>query len=306
MYKKLLVATDDLTACDAPVVVAAQLAAQYKARLLVLHALESPYSAHTRHIVKHFKTGEEILGSTEYVDVVKQELTKACAEALQPHGDYEVKVTPGVPWEEILRWARSQKADLVILGPHSKRAEEKGVVRVRGAIGSTAEGVIMHERYPVMIVNRVVPADKLQFRKIMVCVDFSKASESALQFAALTAKEHNSKLVVFHMVPVPGSRTYPQEELERDIVRLKEKLRKFAGDILKEVEHEWVVWEGTSPRVEILKSARERDIELIVMGSHEKEKEDRWYVGSAVEQVSSRSICPVVVVTKPRAAAHGL
>jgi nucleotide-binding universal stress UspA family protein len=306
MYKKLLVATDELTACDAPVVVAAQLAGQYKAKLLILHALESPYSAHTRHIVKHFKTGEEILGSSEYVDLVRQELTKACGEALQTYGDYEVKVTPGVPWEEILRWARSEKVDLVIVGPHSRRADEKGVVRVRGAIGSTAEGVVLHERYPVMIVNRVVPAEKLQFRQIMVCVDFSKTSGSALKFAALTAKEHNSKLVVFHMVPVPGSRTYPQEELERDIARLKEKLQGFAGDTLEAVEHEWVVWEGTSPRVEILKCARERDIELIVMGSHEKEKEDRWYVGSAVEQVSSRSICPVVVVTKPKAAEHAL
>lgn len=306
MYKKLLVATDELKACDAPVVTAAKLAEQYRAKLLILHTLESPYSAHTRHIVKHFKTGEETLGSTEYVDLVRQELTKACSEVLQTHGDYEVKVTPGVPWEEILRWARSEQVDLVIVGPHTRRADDKGVVRVRGAIGSTAEGVIMHERYPVMIVGRVVPADKLQFRKIMVCVDFSNTSESALKMAALTAKEHNSKLIVFHMVPLPGSQRYPQEELERDIVRLKDKLQKFAGETLEAVDHEWVVWEGTSPRVEILKCAREKDIELIVMGSHEKEKEDRWYVGSAVEQVSSRSICPVVVVTKPKAAAQGL
>jgi nucleotide-binding universal stress UspA family protein len=53
--------------------------------------------------------------------------------------------------------------------------------------------------------------------------------------------------------------------------------------------------------LEILQYARDNNVDLIAMGSHTKDKADRWYVGSAVEQVSARSICPVVVVTKPSA-----
>lgn len=306
MYKKILVATDLLDACDAPVVTAAKLAEQHEAKLLILHTLESPYSGIYRQYVKHFETGEEIVSNTEYMGAVRAAFTKACGEALRAYGNYEVKVTPGVPWEQILKWARSEKVDLVVLGPHTKRAEERGVKRGRGAIGSTVEAVITRERYPVMIVNRLVSADKLKFRNVMVCVDFSKACESALQFAVLKAKKHASKLVLFHMAPLPRSRRYPQEELEADIERLKEKLQEFSGDTLENIEYEWIVWEGTFPHVEILKCARYKDVELIVMGSHTKEKEDRWYVGSAVEQVSSRSICPIVVVTKPKAARHAL
>ena len=52
-----------------------------------------------------------------------------------------------------MRWAREISTDLIILGPHSTRAEEKGVVRTIGKIGSTVEGVIMRENCPVMIVN---------------------------------------------------------------------------------------------------------------------------------------------------------
>lgn len=37
------------------------------------------------------------------------------------------------------------------------------------------------------------------------------------------------------------------------------------------------------------------------MGSHTKENDGKWYVGSAVERVSLRSICPVIVVTDPKA-----
>jgi len=39
---------------------------------------------------------------TEYVGAVKEEFAKACGEALRAYGNYEVKVTPGVPWEQIL------------------------------------------------------------------------------------------------------------------------------------------------------------------------------------------------------------
>jgi hypothetical protein len=39
------------------------------------------------------------------------------------------------------------------------------------------------------------------------------------------------------------------------------------------------------------------------MGSHTKIKgklqESRWYVGSAVEGVSAKSVCPVAVITDP-------
>ena len=37
------------------------------------------------------------------------------------------------------------------------------------------------------------------------------------------------------------------------------------------------------------------------MGSHTREKGERWYVGSAVEQVSAQSFCPVAVITHPDA-----
>ena len=80
--------------------------------------------------------------------------------------------------------------------------------------------------------------------------------------------------------------------------------RQCSEKIPKELEHEYTVWEGTTPFLEILKYAREKDVELILMGSHTREKNKKWYIGSAVEQVSARSICPVAVVTNPKALLH--
>ena len=45
----------------------------------------------------------------------------------------------------------------------------------------------------------------------------------------------------------------------------------------------------------------DRDVDLIVMGSRTREGGEREYVGSAVEQVSADSRCPVIVITHPDA-----
>ena len=148
----------------------------------------------------------------------------------------------------------------------------------------------------VMIVNRPIAKDKLKFKKIMACVNFSKSCKSAMQFAAKIAQKDNSKVFVFHMfVPSSGSET--QEEASR----FEKKLEESCEAILSTVEHEYAVCGGTSPHLEILQYARDNDMDLITMGSHTKDKEKRWYVGSAVEQVSARSSSPVVVVTDPSA-----
>ena len=301
MFNKLLVATDSIEACDAAVLAAAEIAKQNDAKLYILHVLESAYSGKYRHFVKHFETGEEIVSSADYEEAVKEKLDRTCGEALKPYSNYEIKVTAGFPWEETLRWARKKGADLIVLGPHSGRAEEKGVTRVSGTIGSTVEGVVMHERCPIMIANRPIIKEHLLFKRIMACIDFSQSCKYALQFAIKMAQKHGSKLFVFHMFVVPSSPRYPQGDIELEIFGLKKDLETFCEKIPDTIEHEFEVWEGTLPYLEVLKYARDRDMDLIAMGSHTKDKGEKWYVGSAVEQVSSRSICPVAVVTDPKA-----
>jgi len=301
MFKKVLTATDLLEACDAAVLTALELAKQNNARLYILHVLESSYSGKYRQFVKDFKTGEEIVASAEYEEMVKKELDKTCGGALKPYGNYEIKVTPGFPWMEILRWARKENVDLIVLGPHAGRAEEKGVVRITDRIGNTVEGVIMRARCPVMVVNQFIPAERLRFQNVLVTTDFSKTCEYAFEFALKLAQKYQTKkLHIFHMLHIPQG-YYTQTELEREMKADKEKMKALCKEMPEGIEHECAVWEGNLPYVEILKYAREKDVDLIVMGSHTKEKEDKWYVGSAVEQVSLRARCPVIIVTHPKA-----
>ena len=254
MFKKILAATELVELCDAPVLAAMQIARQNNAKLHILHVLESG-TCKDRRFVKHFRTGEEIFCSDEYRETVKEEIQKSCDKVLESNLHYEIKVIPGFPFEEILRWARQEGVDLVVMGPHTGPAKELVVVRVSGTIGSTVQGVIMHERWPVMIVNRPIAEDKLKFKRILVGTDFSDSCKNALLFAIKLAQKHGSNIFIFHMAPVPPSPQYSQTDYDKDVSTLKKRLGEFCKMIPEEIKHEFNVWGGALPHLEILKYA---------------------------------------------------
>ena len=298
MFKQILAASDVLTEIDTPVLTAAKIAQQNNAKLYILHVLEST-STENRHLIKHFRTGEDIITTADYEKRVKTQIEKIYKDTFQPSLNYEIRVLPGFPWEEILRWSREKGTDLIVLGPHSTRAEEKKVVRVVGKIGSTVEGVIMRENCPVMIVNPSISEKKLAFKRIVVGIDFSNSCESALCFAVKFAKKYSSKLFPFHMIPVPPLPKYSKANYRADVDSATKRLRRFCQEFLEEIDHEYNIWGGVLPHSEILKCVEKKDGDLIMMGSHTKEKNGKWYAGSVVERTSYRSSCPVITVTDP-------
>ena len=298
MFKNILAATDLVNIQDAPVLSAARIAEQHQSKLLILHVLES-ISAQHRNLIKDFRTGEEITVTSEYEDIVRKELDAIYSEIFQSHSYYEIRITTGLPWEEIVRCSSEINADLVVLGPHSAGAEEN--LRVAGKVGGNVNGVVARERCPVMIVNPLVANKKMMFNNIMICIDFSVSCECALCFAVKLAQRYNSKLLAFHMLPVPPLPKYSRADYEADLVFSKTKLEVFCHGFLDGTDYEYHICGGALPHLEILNSADEKDVDLIVMGSHTKVKTGKWYAGSAVERVSFRSRCPVVVVTDPDA-----
>ena len=193
MFNHILAATDLVGIKDPVVIAAAEIAKTHQAKLDMLHVAESAQEK-KRFLVKHFKTGEEIEFSSAYQDLVRRELIDFYTGKLPTGPDFEVKVVCGFPWEEIVRRSRQLEAGMIVLGPHSERAAEKGLVRVAGKIGSTVEGVVMRENCPVMIVNPELRLASAAFKKIVVGVDFSVSCECALSFARKTAEKFESKI----------------------------------------------------------------------------------------------------------------
>jgi nucleotide-binding universal stress UspA family protein len=298
MFKRILVGTDLLGACDAAVTTALEIAKQNQGRLFIMHVLEPSYlhECGPLEYIKDFKTGVPTAATEEYKETVREELDKRCGGALKSYGNYEIDIAYGRPFIEIRRWARKFGSDLIVLGPHAGWPEEEKAL-IGGPLGNTVEDVIQHATSPVMIVNRLLPKEKMDFKKIMVCVDFSKSCDYAFQFATKMAQRYVSKLFLFHSAASPSS----GGTVEGDLAATRERL-KATYKMPQAQEHEYSVWQGTpQPHLDILKYASEKDMDLVVMGSRSREMVEKTYVGSAVEQVSADCTCPVAVVTHPDA-----
>jgi len=301
MFEKILSATDLVESRDAPTTAAQAIAKQNKANLYLLHVLESS-SSRDRHLVRHFRTGDEFESNPLYEQEVCKALRRTYTDQPDAYQNFEIRVTTGYPFEEIINWAREIDADLIVIGTHSSRAQEKGVVRIKGKVGSTAEGVILNECCPVMIVNQPLAPERLQFKRLILAMDFSASCLQAFRFALKLARTCGSKIFAYNMLPVPPSSQYTQAMYDKDLKTAQEKLAAVCREIPPGIAAECKVWGGVHPHLEILKYAARQDADTIVMGSHTKDKNGRWYVGSAVERVSYRATCPVIVITDPATA----
>jgi nucleotide-binding universal stress UspA family protein len=304
MFGKILAATVSPLECDACVLTAGRIAQNNNAKLFILHVLESDSSIY-RNDFRHNKISGEIVGGETYPKKVKEEIEKKCKEDLAPLDKFDIRISIGSPWREVIKCAREERVDLIILGAHARKGGQEEQGRDVETVGGTADGVIRHERCPVMIAGKPIAESSVAFKKVMVAIDFSPSCISAFRFAADLAQNRGSKLYLFHMTPTPPQPEYTQSQYKADINRIQQRLKEeFLREISDTIEAEIDTWGGAHPHIEILKHARRSDVDLIVMGSHTKIKgkpqESRWYVGSAVERVSARSECPVVVITDPK------
>jgi nucleotide-binding universal stress UspA family protein len=182
MFNKVLVATDMLIRCDPAVQTAIKIARQSDGECCILHVLEDS-AKNLYQVDRNDETENEIINETDYKERIKKGIEAKWADEYRSCSKYEIRVTTGLPWEEIVKWARETGSHLIVLGPHEEVDKKKRAARPVRTIGSTIEGVVRREPCPVMIGNRLIPDEKLDFKKVVVCVDFSISCSYALKFA---------------------------------------------------------------------------------------------------------------------------
>ena len=202
-------------------------------------------------------------------------------------------------------------AQLVVMGTHGRTALEHAV------FGSTATSVVRHAPCDVLTVRppplREEGLDvKLRnwvlthssnggIRRILCPLDFSPGSDNALKRAAGLALRFDAELVLHHAVQYPfwAAREELSLSAERARASAKERLAdatdRTRGIGLTVESH---VTDGQSS-TDILRLADERDVDLIVMGTHGRTGLKRWAVGSVTERTVRISHIPVWTVRLP-------
>lgn len=304
MFRKILFATTAQPNSDNAAKVAFDLASRNDATLHLFHVLGLPSRGFSQ-TVQDLKSGEQTGADDDYSAWVKDELIHIYEKLLKnmKGGKAEIETAVGVPATEILRSARKENADIIVMGAHNREDDSSSSSRVRAVIGNTMQKVAKAARCPVLIVNRPCNTCWRMFSNIIFCTDFSRPAEHAFQFAYNTAKEVGAKLYLFHAVdisnPIEGMLS-DQADIEERVAKAKKDMEeKYVSQMTDYDNFQVDIFEGT-PYVEILKYAREKQSDLIVMAHHTRDFDDEDAdIGTTVEQVVLRSACPVASVNRP-------
>ncbi len=148
----------------------------------------------------------------------------------------------------------------------------------------------------------------VKLQKILCPLDFSENSLEALKYAAHTALREDATLYLIHIV---DSRVYDYGGpiYEPVIPAMKSKIDPASKDRLrdkllekvpKEIQDrvELVISFGV-PFVEIIRAARDYDVDLIVMGTQGRTGVSHMLIGSVAERVVRKAPCPVLTVKMP-------
>lgn len=154
----------------------------------------------------------------------------------------------------------------------------------------------------------------VEYKNILFCTDFSEDANIAFMHALNFAKKYGAKL---HILNVPHSPfTYSRNIVDENVPpeksqdgqaffdkdveeqvgkQLRETYEKRLGDFK---DFQFVVRCG-APDVEIIRYAKQNNIDLIVMGALGKSDLDRMVHGSTVGNVSKYAHCHVMAIRNP-------
>ena len=142
-------------------------------------------------------------------------------------------------------------------------------------------------------------------KAILVPTDFSDYSDKALRQAADIAKQHKSRIYLFHVVGLIQQCTIDYcldsqivNDLEKKSIDSSKKMMQAQINKVpdaKSVEIITDVRQGT-PYEEILKEQVKKKIDLIVIASHGKTGLLHHLMGSVADKVTKGARCPVLLV----------
>jgi nucleotide-binding universal stress UspA family protein len=147
-------------------------------------------------------------------------------------------------------------------------------------------------------------------QKILVPTDFSDLSQQALEFALSLADRFRAKLYLMHVweLPMTGSllppEPYPESVLTEEQTAGEKHLTKVANELKASGFDVEPVFVFGKPYMEIVKTATDLDIDLIVLASHGRSGVSHLLLGSVAEKVVRLAPCPVFTVKPPLSVAR--
>lgn len=142
-------------------------------------------------------------------------------------------------------------------------------------------------------------------RRILYATDYSKASRRAREKAIEFAKDYNAELWIVHVI-VPTTAYASEQEFggAELYVKLEESARQEAESQMErlmgalektKIKAKSLLLRG-SPHEQIVKAAKSKRADMIVIGTHGRTGLSKLFMGSVAGRVVTTASCPVLTV----------
>ncbi len=159
-----------------------------------------------------------------------------------------------------------------------------------------------------------------EIKKILYATDLSDNSAYALRYAINSAKKHDARIIILHVLEelpanikamVASYIDYDEQEknAEKNIAkmmdRIKKRLKAFCDQELKDDPESMDMIESIEvcqgyPADEILRKVKKFECDAIIMGTHGKGIIKNTYLGSMTKKVLRRVRKPVFIIPLPK------
>ena len=152
----------------------------------------------------------------------------------------------------------------------------------------------------------------VEVKNILIPVDFSDFSIYALKYGAVLARQFEAKILLLHVISQEwldemkavqyfgGAIDSPEELLAKKKHYVTERIVKIIKEEIDEVSLEEKLIVVGIPAEEIIRLAEEREIDLIIVGTHGRSGLSKVFMGSVAQRVVRRAPCSVLCVREKR------
>lgn len=278
-FRQILIATDLSSASANALDYAKVIAKQYASHILLVHVCQP---------IRHVAIPQGGWLEDQSMEKLEEE-TYALGADLRAEG-YEAKAITryGKIEHEILALAKSDDADLIIVGTHGRQ----GIDRL--LLGSEAEALIYHWDGPTLTVGPAAApprANTWLLEEIICAAAPGTHSAKAAAYGYRLAQEHGAGFALFYAEdpgssPGPGSWRAFEDAFDSELPGGKAQQCPIQGYFSNE-----------APAADIVKSAKRRQADLIVLGTKRAIPGSTHFRRGVLADVLLRAPCPVLTIS---------
>lgn len=276
---RILVATDLSPRAQKAIARAIMLAAEQGAALTILHVLTA-------------ETGNKVRQRQVALRVEKDLRRDIATLSSAQDGRATIRVVTGTPFVEIIRRARQEAADLILVGAHGAQFIKDLLV------GTTMEKIVRKGDRPVLAVKRPVRAP---YHRVLVATDFSDPSRQALRLGLRLAP--GAKIYLLHAYQGLEGQLWRADMTKSQILRYRHRVAQQSREQMKDFIRRMdlngrsivrLLRYGRAPHV-ITAAAQRLRPELVCVGSVGRTGVPQILLGSVAEHVLREVSCDILV-----------